>query len=97
MNVVLIHEIRRFNELLNTIQESISDLNKVIQGKLIMSRELEEDFMSLLVGKVPDTWLLISYPSIKSLGNYVNDLCERLKFFKAYIRYIYIFVKTILF
>jgi dynein heavy chain len=83
MNVVLIHETKRFNNLLNKIQESISNLTKTIQGKLIMSRELEEDFMSLLVGKVPDAWLAKSYPSIKSLANYINDLSERLKFFKV--------------
>ncbi len=85
MNVVLIHEIKQFNDLLSTIQGSISDLNKVIQGKLIMSRELEEDFKSLLVGKVPDTWLVKSYPTIKSLANYISDLCDRLKFFNVYI------------
>ena len=83
MNVVLIHEIKRFNDLLNIIKESISDLKKVIEGKLIMSAELEEVFNSLLVGKVPEMWSAKSYPSLKSLANYINDLCARLKFFQV--------------
>jgi dynein heavy chain len=83
MNVVLMHELKRFNDLLNMIQESISDLKKVFEGKLIMSRELEDVVSSILIGKVPDLWATKSYPSLKSLANYVNDLCSRLNFFQV--------------
>ena len=83
MNVVLINELKRYNILLNLIQDSLNDIKLVTKGKLVMSSALESVFNSLAIGKVPDMWSSKSYPSLKLLGNYINDLCERLKFFKV--------------
>jgi len=45
-----------------------------------MSADLEALSNSLLIGKLPEMWSKWSYPSLKPLGNYINDLVERLKF-----------------
>lgn len=39
-----------------------------------MTNDLDKMFKALYDGKVPDLWLSKSYPTLKSLSNYVTDL-----------------------
>lgn len=48
-----------------------------------MNAELESLANSLMIGKQPDLWIKQSYPSLKSLGSYYNDLLERIKFLRV--------------
>ena len=50
-----------------------------------MSGELEKMITSLFNNQVPDLWVKASYPSLKPLGSYVNDLILRLKFMGDWI------------
>jgi len=85
MNTVLIQELTRFNGLIKVIISSLRDIQKALQGLLLLSAQLELVFTSIFDGKTPSMWLSESYPSLKPLGSYTNDLVERLKFFQKWV------------
>lgn len=57
LDVVLLQEIQRYNMLLRKIKASLLDLEKGIQGFVVMSSELEEIFTCIFEGRVPPSWL----------------------------------------
>ncbi|KAG5317386.1 DYH2 protein, partial [Pseudoatta argentina] len=80
LNVVLLQEIERYNELLIKTCDSLKELQRGIKGSVLMSRELEEIYTCIYNGSVPSLWLT-TYPSLKLLGAWTRDLINRVEHF----------------
>lgn len=46
---------------------SLNNLNKAIEGIVVMSQELDSMYYSLLNNQVPKIWEKLAYPSLKPL------------------------------
>lgn len=82
MNTVFTQELGRFNILIKMVRNSLADLMKALKGEILLSVALEGASRQIFDGKVPQMWLNVSYPSLKPLGGYINDLKKRIEFFQ---------------
>lgn len=80
LDVVLLQEIGRYNELLTKTRDSLEELRRGIAGQVLMSSDLEEMFARIYEGRVPSLWLT-AYPSLKLLGAWTRDLINRVEHF----------------
>ena len=77
----------------------VSDVQKALKGLVVMNSDLSSLFKQLFNGKLPSMWSASSYPSLKPVDAYINDLIARVSlfptaksfvFFCLPIKYIYI-------
>ena len=54
-------------------------------GLLLMSGDLDQMFQDILNRKVPQLWARVSYPSLKPLGSWFNELLERVEFMARWL------------
>jgi len=78
LNTVLVQEMSRFNRLLEVIRSSLKSMDLALKGLQVMSSDLEHAHRSISLNQVPDMWRRVSYPSLKPLGSYLEDLYRRL-------------------
>lgn len=85
LGTVLIQESERFNKLHAALKKTLVQLQKAIQGIVVMSGELENMFNSILNNQVPSLWESAAYPSLKPLASWVKDYFRRMDFFISWI------------
>ena len=74
MNSVLLQELARYNTLIETIRESLKVLIMTLEGKLVSNAETDELLTSIKNNSIPEKWKKKSYPSMKTLLGYIEDL-----------------------
>ena len=82
LHAVLLAECTRYNQLLSLIAASLSTLRRALSGQQVVSPALETLSTALHRSQLPATWLASSYPSLRPLSAYVEDLrrrCDHLK------------------
>jgi len=64
--------------MLKVVIGHLKNVSKAIDGLLVMSNDLEDVYNGILDNKVPDIWHKVAYPSLKPLGSWMINFCERL-------------------
>jgi dynein heavy chain, axonemal len=54
LKIMLLQEINRYNKLLKMVKKNLIDLEKGIQGLVLISEDPEKDMYSLFENKVPE-------------------------------------------
>jgi dynein heavy chain len=75
----------KFNRLLKAMRASLIDLEKAIFGFILMSETLDDMFLRLQNGQVPNNWAKVAYPSLKPLASWFADLIKRVEFMREWL------------
>eukprot|EP00891_Asterochloris_glomerata_P001497 jgi/Astpho2/1497/e_gw1.00026.129.1_t len=86
LGVVLRQELDRFNQLLSTLQTTLTELQQAIKGLAVMSSALEVMYACLMNNQVPQQWAQVAYPSLLPLAAWLEDLKARVDFVGAWLR-----------
>jgi hypothetical protein len=73
-------EVTFYNRLLDTIQTTLEKLNAYLEGQSQLTATLEADFANLMNDRVPMSWFKHSYPASGSLGEFIEDLSDRVDY-----------------
>eukprot|EP01035_Chromulina_nebulosa_P016877 gene16877-22365_t len=87
MNTVLVQELQRYNRLLQVMHSSLVSLQRALKGLVVLSSELEDMSNAIFDQKVPSIWNNVSYPSLKPLSPWFQDLLQRLEFLSNWIEH----------
>ncbi|KAL9909718.1 dynein heavy chain at 62B [Glossina fuscipes fuscipes] len=87
MNTVITQEMERFLKLQLEIRSSCRDIENAIDGIIVMTPELEGVIGAIKLNRIPTKWMKKSYPSLKPLSSYAQDLFKRLNWLHDWHRY----------
>ncbi len=74
LKVVLLQEIQRYNLLLDIIRNHLIDLEKGIQGLVVMSSELDDIFVAIYENHVPVQWQSVSGSSKPNPNRFLSRM-----------------------
>jgi len=83
LNIVLVQEIQRYGVLIQKLIIHLDQLQKGIQGLVVISPDLEEILNALNQNKVPVAWAF-AYFSLKPLAAWFTDLRARYEFLQKW-------------
>lgn len=74
---VFLQECERMNILTGAMRRSLKELELGLNGELQISAKMEALQNSLFMGRVPETWEKLAYPSLASLSPWLANLVDR--------------------
>merc|ERR1711966_502661 len=74
---VFLQECERMNILTNCMRKTLHELELGLNGELQISAKMEKLQNALFMGRVPDNWEKLAYPSLRSLTPWLHDLTNR--------------------
>jgi len=76
---VFLQEVDRMSKLLYELRRSLVELDMGLRGDLSMSEAMETLMDSLYDDKVPARWAALSWPSLRPLGSWLQNMLDRHK------------------
>ena len=86
MGTGLRQEILRFNGLIRVMRSTLAQLEKAVQGLVVMTADLDAMFTSLQNNQVPGLWMTVGYPSLKPLTSWYDDFLDRVEFLDGWLK-----------
>jgi dynein heavy chain, axonemal len=83
--VVLLQELERWNNLVNSMQSSLADLSRALAGEIGMSDALEDLGNALFNGRLPQMWRQLAPETQKSLGGWMSHFLARHRQYTTWI------------
>ena len=85
LSTALKQEMIRYNKIIVKMQSTLRDILRAIKGEVLMSAELDEQYMGTLNNIVPANWANVAYPSLKPLASWIQDLFDRIQFQRTWL------------
>ena len=84
LNNFLVHEVRRYHALLETMRNSLCRVMKMMKNN-IMNSEVEELWNCILENRTVPSWNRKSFPSTRSLSCWMEELRQRIRFMQRWV------------
>jgi len=85
LEVVLMQEIERYEELTKKMAGNIADLKRALKGEIGMSQQLDDLGTSMFNGMLPGAWAKISPQTEKPLGSWIDHYLRRYALYNDWI------------
>jgi len=85
LEVVLLQEIERFEELVKRMVSNLADLKRALKGEIGMSQALDDLGTSMFNGQLPGAWATIAPQTEKPLGNCMEHYLRRYKQYQDWV------------
>ena len=82
LKLVLDQELQKYNLLISTMMKTLQAALNVIDGKSLVTNEIEDFIEAIVGGDIPEPWQDVAYPTMEDLDGFLLDLKERTDFLR---------------
>ena len=82
LKLVLDQELQKYNLLISTMVETLQAALNVIDGKSLVTNDIEDFIDAIVGGEIPEPWQDVAYPTMEDLDGFLADLKERTDFLR---------------